>query len=52
MAASIGRRNTDLVEVCARVAAARPRLPDGRRLILAVRDASDATLHAQDRLVA
>ena len=44
--------NRDLAEVCARVQAARPRLPDGRRLVLAVRGASHATLDAQDRLVA
>jgi hypothetical protein len=44
--------NRDLVEVCARVVAARPHLPDGRPLILTMRNASDATLDAQDRLVA
>jgi len=44
--------NRDLAEVCARVRAARPRLPDGRRLVLAVRGASHATLDAQGRLVA
>ena len=44
--------NRDLTDVCARIQAARPRLPDGRRLALAVRGASYATLDAQDRLVA
>jgi hypothetical protein len=44
--------NRDLATVCARVAAAQPHLPDGRRLILAVRGAISTTLHAQDRLVA
>jgi len=44
--------NRDLAEVCARIAAAQPRLPDGRRLVLAVRGANYATLDAQTRLVA
>ena len=44
--------NRDLATLCARVAAAHPQLPDGRRLVLAVRGATSATLDAQDRLVA
>jgi len=44
--------NRDLADVCARVEAAGPRLPDGRRLAVTVRGASYATLDAQDQLVA
>jgi hypothetical protein len=44
--------NHDLVEVCARVAAAQPHLPDRRRLALAVRGVTSSTLDAQVRLVA
>src|SRR3989442_15526960 len=36
--------NRDLAEACARVQAVRPRLPDGRHLVLAVRGVSHATL--------
>ena len=44
--------NRDLAQVCACVQAVRPRLSDGRHLVLAVRGASHATLDAHDRLVA
>ncbi len=47
--------NRDLAEVCARVAVAQPRLPDGRRLIVTVSGASSslpATLLAQQQHVA
>ena len=44
--------NRDLAVMCTRVAAAPPRLPDGRRLVLTVCGASCATLDAQHRLVA
>jgi hypothetical protein len=46
------RLTRDLVAVCARVEAARPRLPDGRPLILAVRGAGGPTLDAQKRRAA
>jgi hypothetical protein len=42
----------DLVAVCARVEAARPRLPDGRPLHLTVRVAARSILDAQERRVA
>jgi len=47
--------NRDLAEVCARVAAAQPQLPDGRRLVFTVSGASAhplATLPAQHQHVA
>jgi hypothetical protein len=44
--------NRDLAEVCARVDATRPCLPNGRRLVLAVRRPSYPVLAAQDRLAA
>ena len=46
------RLTRDLVAVCARVEAARPRLPDGRSLILTVRGAGGPTLDAQARRAA
>jgi hypothetical protein len=46
------RLTRDLVAVCARVEAARPRLPDGRPLHLTVRGATRSILDAQERRVA
>ena len=46
------RLNRDLAAVCSRVAAAQPRLPDGRRLCLTMCGASRPVLDAPERLVA
>ncbi len=46
------RLNQDLAAVCSRVAAAQPRLPDGRRLSLTMYGASRPVLDAPERLVA
>jgi hypothetical protein len=44
--------NEDLVTLCERVSKTAPRLPDGRRLVLAVRTISRPILHRHKRLVA
>jgi hypothetical protein len=41
------RLTRDLVELCQRVEAAQPRLPDGRRVVLWIASASRSTVSAQ-----